>query len=90
MSLEVKPIGRVRRSLEATDQIAPGDESQILLNEQGAALVAHATSQYGEIVRAGHAFKAGTTTAVGAVVAIPTTAVGFAIYNNEQEALSSF
>src|SRR6185312_9432965 len=48
-------------------------------------LVANGASAYGEITKMGRAFKAGTTTAVAAVVAIPTTAVGFAIYNNEPD-----
>lgn len=85
MGMEIKILARVRKLLESLDQSAPGGEDTLIMNEQNELLVALATSQYAEIVRIGRAFKAGTTTAVAAVVAIPTTAVGFAIYNNEPD-----
>lgn len=85
MALEVKLFARVRKLLEAIDQSAPGGEDTLVANEQNELLVANAASQYAEIVRIGRAFKAGTTAAVAAVVAIPTTAHGFAIYNNEAD-----
>lgn len=90
MALTIDVIGRVRQMLQAISQLAPGDEESLALSEQGELLVANATAQYSEIVRPGRAFKAGTTTAVAAVVAIPTTAVGFAIYNNEPDGGRSY
>lgn len=83
--MRVQIAARVRQLLQAIDQRSPGDEELLGLSEQGELLVALATSQYGETVRAGRSFKAGTTTAVAAVVAIPTTACAFAIYNNEPD-----
>lgn len=82
---DVKMTGRIRPLLRGIDQGSFGDDEQISLNEQGEQIIAMGSSQYGEIVKMGRAFKAGTTTAVAAVVAIPTTAVGFAIYNNEAD-----
>lgn len=76
--------------MEGIDRGAPGDDEQIVLNEQLEQLVAPAATAYGEIVRLGRAFKAGTTTAVAGVVAIPTTAVGYAIYNNEPDGGRSY
>lgn len=77
--------GRVRKLLEAIDIEAEGAERELLLNQQGELLTASGATPYEEIVRVGRSFKAGSTSAVAAVVAIPTTAVGFAIYNNEPD-----
>lgn len=82
---EAKVFGRVRQLLQAFDQRAPGDEESLGLNEQGALLVALDSSPYGELVRSGRAFEVHTTTAVAAVVAVPTTAVLLQIYNNEAD-----
>lgn len=82
MGMQVKLLGRVRKLLEGIDA---GDSSDLVLTEQGELLVGHGTSQYEEVTRIGRSFKAGTTAAVAAVVAIPTTAVGFAIYNDEPD-----
>lgn len=83
--MRMQIAARVRQLLQAVDQRAPGDEELLGLSEQGELLVASGASQYGEIVRPGRAFATRTTAAVGAVVAIPTTAVMFALYNNEPD-----
>lgn len=68
----------------AIAEIGPKVESDIHINGQNELLIAPGASQYEEITRNGYSFKAGTTTAVAAIVAIPSTAVAFAIYNNEE------
>lgn len=50
-------------------------------NEVGDALVAQADAPYTEVTRGGHAFIVRNTVAVAAVIAIPTTAIGMALYN---------
>jgi hypothetical protein len=82
---DVKSFARIRELLRSIEQRAGGDDEQLGLDEQGNLLIIPGGAAYDEITRAGRAFKAGTTTAVAAVVAIPTTAVGFAIYNNEPD-----
>lgn len=86
----VKMQGRVRQITQSLDQIGPGDEETLSLNDQGEVLVGIATSQYAEIVRAGRAFKVQTSAAVAAVVAVPTTAVMLAIHNGEADGGRSF
>lgn len=88
--MDVKIIGRIRKSLEAIDFGAPGDDEQITLTSQLEQLVALGASPYGEITRIGRAFKTGTAAAVAAVVAIPTTACMYAIYNNEPDGGRSY
>lgn len=87
---EMKVLARIRKALEAIVPSSKDTDQQATLNEQLALLVALDSTQYDEIVRVGRAFKAGTTTAVAAVVAIPTTAVGFAIYNGEPDGGRSY
>lgn len=77
-------VARVRKVLEAIDAEAQGNNEGLVLTQQLELLVAAGTSPYGEITRAGRAFFTGTTAAaVAAVVAIPTTAVMLALYNND-------
>lgn len=85
MTAEIKIVGRIRKPMEGIDQASPGDEEQLVLNEQLEQLVALGASQYGEIVRLGRAFKVNNTTAVAAVIALPTTAVNMALFNNEAD-----
>src|SRR3954468_15916914 len=47
-------------------------------------------SPYGEIPRLGRAYRVGPTAAVAAVVAVPSTACMYAIYNNEPDGGRSF
>ena len=81
--MEVKALGRIRKLLEGVDAGSPGDDEQLALNPQLEQLIAPGSSPYGEIVRLGRAFYTGTTTAVASVVALPTTAVALALYNND-------
>jgi len=80
--MDVKIIGRVRKLLEGIDGSALGDDEQISLTPQLEQLVAMGAAPYREITRMGRAFYTGTTTAVASVVALPTTAVTLALYNN--------
>jgi hypothetical protein len=89
-STEVSVWGRVRKLLEGVS-FSPDDTPQELtFNNQEELLVAQGAVPYQEMVRTGRAIKVGTTTAVAAIVAIPTTAVGFAIYNNEPDGGRTF
>jgi hypothetical protein len=85
MSADVSVFGRVRQLLQGLDQASVGDEEQITLNEQLEQLVAFGASPYGEIVKIGRAFELHTTTAVAAVVAVPTTAALLGIWNGEPD-----
>jgi hypothetical protein len=83
--MDVKVIGRIRKPLEGIDAASPGDDEQLALTGGLEQLIAHGASPYGEITRLGRAFKVGTAAAIGAVVAIPTTAVMLGLYNNEPD-----
>jgi hypothetical protein len=78
-----KIAGRIRKVLEGIDIGSSGDDEQLVLSGQSELLVANGASARGEVVRAGRAFWTGTTTAVAAVVAIPSTGVNVALYNND-------
>lgn len=78
-----KIAGRIRKVLEGIDVGSSGDDEQLVLSGQSELLVANGASARGEVVRAGRAFWTGTTTAVAAVVAIPSTGVNVALYNND-------
>lgn len=85
MPTEVKIAGRVRKLLESIDE-AEGDSEQLLtLTNQLELLMAMGATPYQEIVRAGRAFYTGTVAAIAAVVAIPTIAHMFALYNTEPD-----
>lgn len=77
-------FGRVRKLLEGLDVSAPGDDhQQIAMTQQLELVVAQSAAPYREMARAGRGFYTNTTTAVASVVALPTTAVTLAIYNND-------
>ncbi|MBX4216099.1 hypothetical protein KW797_04080 [Candidatus Parcubacteria bacterium] len=81
---EVKVLGKVRGI--SRDIFAVGrEDEQIALSGQGEQLVAPAAAEYQEICRQGLSLFINTTTAIGAVVAIPSTAHMLAIYNNEAD-----
>lgn len=82
-AFDAKVLGRIRKVLEGVDAEGVGiDDEQVTLTAQLEQLVAPGAAPYSEITRMGRAFSIGTTTAVAAVVAIPTTAVLLALYNN--------
>lgn len=88
---EVKIVARIRKLLEGVDgDVAGGDPRDITLSPQLEQLVALASAPYRETVRMGRAFFVNTTTAVASIVAIPTTAVTLALYNNEPDAGRSY
>jgi hypothetical protein len=81
--MEMKLAARIRKVLEAIDaEIPGGDPRDVTMTQQLELLIAAGAAPYSEIVRTGRAFWTGTTTAVAAVVALPTTAVMLALYNN--------
>lgn len=83
MPQEVKTLMKIRKLLEGVDAEAMGiEEKQPSLTPQLEQLVAFGAAPYREITKMGRAFVVNTTTAIGAVVAIPTTAHMLAIYNN--------
>jgi hypothetical protein len=90
MATEVKTMFRVRKVGEAVDAEMQGSEERPGLTQQLEVLVAPGASPYGEVVRPGRAYFTNTTTAIAAVVAIPTTAVMFALYNNEPDGGRSY
>jgi hypothetical protein len=86
MATDVKVFGRVRKLLEAVDTEAAGaDPVEDTLTPQLEKLVAQGAAANQEFVRVGRAFWIGTTTAVAAVIAIPTTAVMLALFNNDPD-----
>ncbi len=88
--MDVKITGRIRKLLDGLDAGAVGDDEAVVLDQQRNLFVALGAAPYTDIARIGRAFYVNTTTAVAAVVAIPTTAAGFAIYNNEPDGGRSF
>jgi hypothetical protein len=76
---------RVRKILEAVDASFGGDDEDCVINQQRELLVALGSAQMTETVRAGRAFYTGTTSALAAVVAIPTTANMLSIVNMDAD-----
>ena len=86
MASEAKLVARIRKLLESVDAETPGGEPRDLtLTQQLELLVAAGAAPYSEIVRIGRAFFVNTTVAVASVVALPTTAITLALYNNEPD-----
>lgn len=82
----VKIAGRVRQLLETLDTFAVGrEDEQARLGPHGEMLMLPGGAGYQEMVRPGRAFLVNTTTAVASVVALPTTAVTLALYNNDAD-----
>lgn len=82
MPADVVILGRIRKLLEGVDAESAGVPGRdFVLTQQLELLTAMGAQPLQEIVRMGRAFWTGTATAVAAVVAIPTTAVMFALYN---------
>lgn len=81
-----RTLYRIRKAAEALAAEPGGQEDkQPTLTEQLETLAAQGAAPYQEIVRAGRAFWSGTTAAVAAVVAAPSTAHMFSIYNTEDD-----
>lgn len=91
MPLGVQALGRVRKLLEAIDAEPVGEvNEQIALTQQLEQLVAFGAAPFREIIRVGRAFQTHTAAAIGAVVAIPTTAHMVALYNGEPDGGRSY
>lgn len=90
MALSTLIQARIRKTFESIDAGVGGDEETLVLDQQRNLLVANAAAPYLDVVRSGRAFYTNTTTAVAAVVAVPTTAVMFALYNNEPDGGRSY
>lgn len=81
--MEAKVLGQIRTVGQAIDSDTIGEEDkQVALTAQREQLIAPGASPYGNIVSPGRAFQIGNAAAIAAVVAIPTTAVMLALYNN--------
>jgi hypothetical protein len=80
--MDITIVARIRKLLEAIDAEVPGgDPREVTLNQSLELLVAQGSAEYEELTRPGRAFWTGTTAAVAAVVAIPTTGTLLALYN---------
>lgn len=88
--MDVLVKGRIRKIYDALSAGAEGDEETLVLDQQRNLLTSQGNAAYTDIVRLGRTFYVNTTTAVAAVVAIPTTAVAMALYNNEPDGGRSF
>lgn len=85
--MDVTIVARIRKLLEGIDaEIPGGDPREVTLNQQLELLVAQGSAEYEELTKTGRAFWTGTTAAVAAVVAIPTTGTLLAIYNGAADA----
>lgn len=82
---DTKPFFRVRKPLESFDFAALGVDDRPTMNEQLELLVAQGSSPGEAAAISGRAYATRTTSAVAAVVAIPTTAVMLAFYNTEAD-----
>lgn len=85
MATDVKVLGRIRKLLEAIDLAGENNDEILTLTGQLELLVAQGAAPYQEIVRSGRSFYTGTVAALAAVVAIPTVAHMFALYNTEPD-----
>jgi hypothetical protein len=82
-TFDVRILGRIRKLLEGIDAESVGaDQEQVAMTQQLEQLVANGAAPYREIVKMGRAFFTSNTAGISAVVAIPTTAVMLAVYNN--------
>jgi hypothetical protein len=89
MALQTKIMAKVRGIM--MDLLPSGrEDEQPHLTGQAEQLVAFGAAPYQEIVRQGRSFMANTTTAVASVVAVPSTAYGFAIWNGESDGGRSY
>jgi len=90
MPNEAVILGKVR-GLNPDEILASNNnEEQIKLSGQGDQLFAMGASVYQENVRLGRTYWTNNTTPVAAVIAMPTTAINLAIYNNEPDGGRSY
>jgi hypothetical protein len=81
--MDMTIVARIRKLLEGIDkEVSGGDPREVTLTQQLELLIAPGAAPYREITKMGRAFWTGQTAAVAGVIAIPTTAANFALYNN--------
>ena len=90
MPNEAKILGVIRGLVQDVLYPINREEQQAELSGQGEEEFAFAADGYQEEVRNGRSFWVNNTTAVACVVAIPTTAVNIALYNNEPDGGRSY
>jgi hypothetical protein len=89
MTLQAKVFGKIRGIF--LDLLPSNrEDEQLHLSGQAELLIAFGAAPYQEIVRQGRAFMVNTTTAVATVVAVPSTAYGFGIWNGEADGGRSY
>lgn len=88
MSTEVSIYGRVRSAVR--DIFAIGTEQQQRVGEGGELLVTPGLPEHFELVRLGFSWHVQAAAAVAAVIAVPTTAHAFGLYNNEPDGGKSY
>lgn len=85
ISTAVAALARIRRISEALAALGEIDDQTLTLSQQSELLIAQGASPFQEATRSGGAVKVGTITPVAGVVAVPTTAAIFSLYNNEPD-----
>lgn len=90
MDSEVKIFGKIRGKSADVLYGTGSEEVQLELSGQADQLHAQAAAPYSEISRQGRSFWINTAAQVASVIAMPTTAVAFAIYNNEPDGGRSY
>ena len=90
MPNEAMILGKIRGTNQDELLASNADEEQVRLSGQGEQLYAMGASVYQENTRLGRTFWTNNTTPVAAVIAMPTTAVNLAIYNNEPDGGRSY
>jgi len=91
MDAEVKIFGKIRGLFVDMLYGTGSEETQVELSGQGDQLLAQGAAPYQEIARQGRTYLCNTGNApVASVVAMPTTATGFNIHNNEPDGGRSY
>jgi hypothetical protein len=90
MDSGVKIFGRVRGLNTDINYGVGNEDTEIEISGQGEQIHAQGAAWFSEIGRQGRSFWINTVTQVASVIAMPTTAVAFAIYNNEPDGGRSY
>ena len=91
MSASVKKFGKIRGMISDILYGSGNEETQIELSQQGEQLIAFSAAPYQEITRQGRTYWCNTgSTPVASVIAMPTTAATFSIFNNESDGGRSY
>lgn len=86
MSMDANLIARIRKPTESIDAETSGNtDMEVTLTPQLEVLVAQGEHPYTQLAAPGRSFFTGTSVAVAAVVAIPTTGVLMALFNNDAD-----